>query len=353
MLRTDKRPWLLAAVLCVLTALTAPPARAALDPALVQALGDFNACVAAIDALAWPAATRPRRPLDALEGGRLGTVDGRLPGGDRARGAARRRRGEAIAAEAGAATRITRTTACAVRSAPGAQRSRQSSAAAGTALGRGRHPARERQPGAAAGAGARSKPKQDDAVREVLLYATAKLELASLNPAAPEGGAGARRLVRRGGQNLLAAAREARRGRGGDLGRGGRRGTRAAAASMRAIDRRIGLAQTAGTLFSGLSLGSILLLVAALGLAITYGVMGVINMAHGELLMVGAYATFVVQGVFRSHFPEYLDLYVLAAIPAASSPPRWSASSWSAWCCATSTAARWRTCSPPGACRWC
>ena len=47
--------------------------------------------------------------------------------------------------------------------------------------------------------------------------------------------------------------------------------------------------------FSGISLGSILLLV-ALGLAITYGLMGVINMAHGELMMIGAYATYVVQG---------------------------------------------------------
>jgi urea transport system permease protein len=67
-------------------------------------------------------------------------------------------------------------------------------------------------------------------------------------------------------------------------------------------------------LFTGISLGSILLLV-ALGLAITYGLMGVINMAHGELMMIGAYATFVVQNLFRTYLPGLFDLYVLAAIP--------------------------------------
>jgi len=70
-----------------------------------------------------------------------------------------------------------------------------------------------------------------------------------------------------------------------------------------------------GTLFAGLSLGSILLL-AALGLAITYGLIGVINMAHGEFLMIGAYATYVVQEFFRGHFQGALDWYPLAAVPA-------------------------------------
>jgi urea transport system permease protein len=62
------------------------------------------------------------------------------------------------------------------------------------------------------------------------------------------------------------------------------------------------------------SLGSVLLL-AALGLAITYGVMGVINMAHGELLMVGAYSTWAMQSVFRAYLPECVDWYLVAAIP--------------------------------------
>jgi len=71
-----------------------------------------------------------------------------------------------------------------------------------------------------------------------------------------------------------------------------------------------------GNLFYGLSLGSVLLLV-SLGLAITFGLMRVINMAHGELLTVGAYATFVVQQLFQKYFPQHADYYLVAAIPAA------------------------------------
>lgn len=73
---------------------------------------------------------------------------------------------------------------------------------------------------------------------------------------------------------------------------------------------------TVGNLFYGLSLGSILLL-AALGLAITFGLMGVINMAHGEMLMVGAYVTYVSQRLFQAYAPATFDYYLLVAIPAA------------------------------------
>lgn len=90
----------------------------------------------------------------------------------------------------------------------------------------------------------------------------------------------------------------------------------AARAALDAVDARLARAELFGRLFSGLSLGSILLL-GALGLAITYGVMGVINMAHGELLMVGAYAAYAVQSGFRRWLPGALDWYPLAAVPAA------------------------------------
>ncbi len=80
------------------------------------------------------------------------------------------------------------------------------------------------------------------------------------------------------------------------------------------IDARLVWGERLGVIFTGISLGSILLLV-ALGLAITYGLMGVINMAHGELMMIGAYATYVVQNIFRSYLPGVFDLYVIAAIP--------------------------------------
>ncbi|WP_080709679.1 urea ABC transporter permease subunit UrtB [Cupriavidus metallidurans] len=73
-------------------------------------------------------------------------------------------------------------------------------------------------------------------------------------------------------------------------------------------------AELLGNLFAGLSLGSVLLL-AALGLAITYGLIGVINMAHGEFLMIGAYATYVVQTLFRAYAPNAFDWYLVAAVP--------------------------------------
>ena len=89
-----------------------------------------------------------------------------------------------------------------------------------------------------------------------------------------------------------------------------------AIAAIKAIDSRLAMAENVGRAFSGLSLGSILLL-GALGLAITYGVMGIINMAHGELLMVGAYATYGMQSLFRAFLPDYIDWYLPAAIPVA------------------------------------
>jgi urea transport system permease protein len=87
-------------------------------------------------------------------------------------------------------------------------------------------------------------------------------------------------------------------------------------ASLRKVDAALAWGDKLGAVFSGISLGSILLLV-ALGLAITYGLMGVINMAHGELMMIGAYATYVVQGLFQKYLPGAFDWYLLAAVPAA------------------------------------
>jgi len=86
--------------------------------------------------------------------------------------------------------------------------------------------------------------------------------------------------------------------------------------SLRAVETKLVWGEAAGLLFAGVSLGSILLL-AALGLAITYGLMGVINMAHGELIMIGAYTTYVVQNLFRAHAPDAFDWYLVCAVPAA------------------------------------
>ncbi|MFM8682006.1 MAG: urea ABC transporter permease subunit UrtB [Alphaproteobacteria bacterium] len=90
----------------------------------------------------------------------------------------------------------------------------------------------------------------------------------------------------------------------------------AARAAIDAMEARLARLRLAQTVLQGLSLGSVLLL-AALGLAITFGVMGVINMAHGEMVMIGAYATFVVQQAIRAWAPGLAESSLLLALPAA------------------------------------
>ncbi|TGD74923.1 urea ABC transporter permease subunit UrtB [Mangrovimicrobium sediminis] len=87
---------------------------------------------------------------------------------------------------------------------------------------------------------------------------------------------------------------------------------RQAQTMLSALESKIAFYEFLETLFFGLSLGSVLLLIAT-GLAITFGVMGVINMAHGELIMLGAYTTYVVQLLM----PDHIGLSILVAIPAA------------------------------------
>ena len=93
--------------------------------------------------------------------------------------------------------------------------------------------------------------------------------------------------------------------------------TNAAAEASRQIERWQYFSGGMETLLQGLSLSSILLLM-ALGLAIVFGLMGVINMAHGEMMMIGAYATFVVQEVFKGYLGEqFFDYYFIFALPCA------------------------------------
>lgn len=86
----------------------------------------------------------------------------------------------------------------------------------------------------------------------------------------------------------------------------------AARETLESIEETVARYKTIETVFFGLSLGSVLVL-AAIGLSITFGVMGVINMAHGELIMLGAYTTYVVQTLF----PRALEYSLLIAVPAA------------------------------------
>ncbi|CAN7716638.1 urea ABC transporter permease subunit UrtB [Mesorhizobium sp. LjNodule214] len=90
----------------------------------------------------------------------------------------------------------------------------------------------------------------------------------------------------------------------------------AATAAIGAINASLALWDAGQNIWYGISLGSVLLL-AAIGLAITFGVMGVINMAHGEMVMLGAYTTFVVQQVIRTSFPGLFDWSLVIALPLA------------------------------------
>ncbi len=90
----------------------------------------------------------------------------------------------------------------------------------------------------------------------------------------------------------------------------------AIASALTSIDRMAQIWSVAQSVYYGLSLGSVLLLAAA-GLAITFGVMGVINMAHGEMVMIGAYTTFVVQQFMRANTPGLYGASLIIAVPLA------------------------------------
>lgn len=90
----------------------------------------------------------------------------------------------------------------------------------------------------------------------------------------------------------------------------------AAVAALGAINSKLFWVNVLANSLYGVSLGSVLVL-AALGLAITFGLMRVINMAHGEMIMLGAYSTFVVQNLFKDYLPGQFDFYLLAALPVA------------------------------------
>jgi len=148
--------------------------------------------------------------------------------------------------------------------------------------------------------------KLDPAAHESLLLAQAALHLASNDPA--QRIAAAQRLTQTG-QPIVKALLTQRLAIEEDP-----TVKAALGQALRSVANKLDTAAALGQMFTGISLGSILLL-AALGLAITYGLMGVINMAHGELIMIGAYATYLVQVAFRQYLPDAFDWYLLAALP--------------------------------------
>ncbi|WP_252274231.1 urea ABC transporter permease subunit UrtB [Pseudomonas subflava] len=152
--------------------------------------------------------------------------------------------------------------------------------------------------------------EQDKAVRAALALALANLQLVDPDPAVR---LSAVRLLGESGDPLARTRLEGLLAEGVESDAAVRT---AAETSLAQVKRRLLVGELLGQAFSGLSLGSILLL-AALGLAITFGLLGVINMAHGEMLMLGAYTTYMVQIAFQNFAPGYLALYPLAALPVA------------------------------------
>ncbi|MDH4874614.1 urea ABC transporter permease subunit UrtB [Pseudomonas sp. BN515] len=152
--------------------------------------------------------------------------------------------------------------------------------------------------------------EEDSGVRDAISLALANLQLVDADPAIR---LNAVRLLGETGDPLARTRLEALLDPSVETDAGVRT---AAETSLAQVKRRLLVGELLGQTFSGLSLGSILLL-AALGLAITFGLLGVINMAHGEMLMLGAYATYMVQLGFQRLAPEMLALYPLVALPVA------------------------------------
>ncbi|MGX5725249.1 urea ABC transporter permease subunit UrtB [Metapseudomonas otitidis] len=157
---------------------------------------------------------------------------------------------------------------------------------------------------------ARVVTEADGAVRDALSLALANLQLVDPDPAVR---LNAVRLLGETGDPLARTRLEALLDPSVETDASVRT---AAETSLAQVKRRLMLGEVLGQAFGGLSLGSILLL-AALGLAITFGLLGVINMAHGEMLMLGAYTTYVVQLAFQRLAPDLLALYPLVALPVA------------------------------------
>jgi urea transport system permease protein len=150
----------------------------------------------------------------------------------------------------------------------------------------------------------------DPAVKRVMAEARAAAVLAKPDAPGEDRLAAISTLADRGDQVALGQLRAALVG---DLAPEIRNAAQSAIARIESRLQMLGMAQN---VWYGISLGSVLLL-AAIGLAITFGVMGVINMAHGEMVMLGAYTTFVVQEWFRAYAPDQFDWSLPLAVPLA------------------------------------
>jgi urea transport system permease protein len=151
--------------------------------------------------------------------------------------------------------------------------------------------------------------EQDARIKRILLQARAAIVLNSADAADADKLAAVDIIRQRNDQDALALLSSLPAGTAAPV-------MKAADAGIAAIQKRLALWEAVQNAWYGISLGSVLLL-AAIGLAITFGVMGVINMAHGEMVMIGAYVTYVVQETIRNSAPALFDYSLAIAIPLA------------------------------------
>jgi urea transport system permease protein len=151
--------------------------------------------------------------------------------------------------------------------------------------------------------------ERDVRIKRILLQARAAIILNSADAADTDKLAAVDIIRQRNDQDALALLSSLPAGTAAPV-------MKAADAGVAAIQKRLALWDAVQNAWYGISLGSVLLL-AAIGLAITFGVMGVINMAHGEMVMIGAYVTFVVQDAIRTSAPALFDYSLAIAIPLA------------------------------------
>jgi urea transport system permease protein len=156
--------------------------------------------------------------------------------------------------------------------------------------------------------------EKDAGVREALTLGLARLDLRSQSP---ETRLAALNVLKRAGASVKGDLEGVLKKKpDGSFSEPDERVRKAATEALSAIQGRERLTAMVGNVVYGVSLASVLLF-GALGLAITFGVMGVINMAHGEMLTLGAYSAFVVQRFCQQHAPGLLPYYVLLALPVA------------------------------------
>jgi urea transport system permease protein len=151
--------------------------------------------------------------------------------------------------------------------------------------------------------------ESDDRVRTAMIEARAAIILNQPDSTSTDRLSAVETLRNLGNQNALALLANIPAGASPDI-------VEAARAASESIAANLALWNAFQNVWYGISLGSVLLL-AAIGLAITFGTMGVINMAHGEMVMIGAYTTFVVQEIIRTHAPGLFGASLFVALPLA------------------------------------